>query len=192
MPRSGACFPRVETSGGTSAVRPPLHPGGPQSRRVGPVREVSFPNKHAQPRRRPTKQLRSATPSLRLFPATNTSPQPGPRASPRFGSTHTQRRHLSRAPVQDSASRPSSRSRARAQTPGNRGIILSPNFFQVPKTRKQSQNSGFSATRPLPCFPNPKFQHISSRWRIQEAPFCPYHIGSCERPAVRAYASFGC
>ena len=30
----------------------------PQSRRVGPVREIRFPNKHAQPRRRPTKQLR--------------------------------------------------------------------------------------------------------------------------------------
>ena len=59
MPRSGACFPRVETSGGTSAVRPPLHPGGHQSRRVGPVREVSFPSKQAQPRRRPTKQLSS-------------------------------------------------------------------------------------------------------------------------------------
>ena len=79
--------------------------------------------------------------------------------------------------------------------PKHRGIpriFLSPNFFRVPKTRKQSQNSRFSATQPLPCFPNPKFQHISSRWRIQEAPFCPYRIGNCERAAVRAYPSFGC
>ena len=215
MPRSGACFPRVETSGGTSAVRPPLHPGGhqsrrvgpvrevsfpskqaqprrrptkqlssraarwasaavkrteseynprgpnppyrfPQSRRVGPGREISFPNKHAQPRRRPTKQLRSATPSLRLFSATNTSPQPGPRASPRFGSTHPQRRHLTRAPVQDSASRPSSRSRARPQTPGHSPHISFPKFFPGSKNAKTEPKQPFFRDPAATLLPQPK------------------------------------